>query len=86
MRGRKPLVGNVGKFDQHKYWAIVKNHILPFAYNVYGGPADFAVQENNCELRKAESVATYLANKHFKSMYWPTKSLELDPIENVWAS
>ena len=84
MRGRTPLVGTVGKFDQHTYRVILENHILPFAHNIHDGPTDFVLQEDNCGPHRAESIATYLANKEITRMTWLAQSPDLNPIENIW--
>ena len=44
MRGRTPLVGTIGKFDQQTYRTIIDNHVLPFMYDVHGGPDSFVQQ------------------------------------------
>ena len=84
MRGRTPLVGTIGSFTQHTYRSIIDGHIIPFMDNAHGGIEGFVLQEDNCGPHRARSIATYLANKDVTRTAWPSQSLDLNPIENVW--
>ena len=84
MHGRTPLVCTVGRFNHHTYRAIIDNYILPFVYNVRGGPASSVLQDDNCGPHRANSIADYLANEEISRMEWPPQSLDCNCIENVW--
>ncbi len=73
LRGRTPLVGTVGSFDNSAYPVIINNHILPFMYDVHDGSESFILQEDNCGPHRANRIATYLANEEVTRMKWPPR-------------
>lgn len=82
-RRRTPLVGKIGKFNEHTYKAIIDEHIILFIENNYDGPTSFVLQEDNCGTQRAESIAMYLANNVVVRMKWPARSPDLNHIEKV---
>lgn len=61
--GSITLFFNIRSFCQNMDREIVYNYIVPFMYDVLGGPASFVVQEDNCVPRPALSIATSLATE-----------------------
>lgn len=82
--GRTPLVGTIGSFKSDRYRVIIDNHILPFMYDVYDGPARFVLQEDNCRPHRAINIATYLKNDEVTRMKCPAQSPDLNLNENIW--
>ena len=58
----------MGSFDQNTNRVIVKNHILPFIYDMHGGTNKFVLLENNSGSNLANYIATYLKNEKVTSM------------------
>ena len=63
VRGRIPVVGTVGSYDQQTYRVIIENHILPFVYDIHGGTESFVLQKDNCGQHRAKSTAKFLGNE-----------------------
>ena len=54
--GWSPSVRIIGSFDQNTYSVIIDNRILPFIYDIRGGPGTFILQEDNCGPHRAKSI------------------------------
>ena len=83
-RGRSPLVRISGTLNQEKYINILKIYVLPFKSVYHNGDNEFLYQHDGCRPHRAKTVSESLEAKGVDVLPWTSKSLDLNPIENVW--
>lgn len=84
MCGHITLVATIWRFDSYVYRAIIDNCVLPFIYDVHGGPASSGFLEDNRELHRAKCIADYTPHEKVVRLKWSAQSPDLNPIKNVW--
>ncbi len=79
-RGRTPLAGIRGSFNQQVYKDIIDTTLILFVEEIM---VEFILQKNKCGLHRANSIALWLSYKKINPMEWSAQSADLNPIENV---
>ena len=79
--GTGPLVRLHSKINTTEYKEILKKHV-PNLRTVIKQPAVF--MQDNVPYHTAKSVKTFLSKEDVSVMKWPTQSLNMNPIENIW--
>ena len=72
--------------DLHRVKGIMTglvHHLVPSSRRSCGN--NFVLQHDNDPKHTSGVIQRYLANKKLNVMNWPTQSLGLNPIENLWA-
>ena len=59
---------------------ILPPHVVPFLQ----AHPDMTLQHDNATSHTARSVRDFLQNRNVSVLPWPVKSLDLNPIEQVW--
>ena len=71
-----------GRLNAQSYCNILNQVMIPSVGVVYG--QDYIFQHDNAPIHKARTVQNYLEENHIRVLPWPSKSPDINPIENVW--
>jgi transposase len=70
-----------GNINTSTYIAILQQHLLPLQLPQF--PLTF--QQDNAPAHKSQTNINWLQDNKISIMDWPPQSLDLNPIENIWA-
>ena len=73
----------VEKMDSAMYQDILEKNITPSIRHLKLGRTWYLQQDNDPK-HTSKSTQVYLKKKHWKVLEWPSQSLDLNPIENLW--
>lgn len=82
--GPGPLVPVDGTLRQGGYLTILQQHLRPQLEEWYGvEPCIF--QQDNAPCHKSKVITDFMRTQPYQVMEWPPYSIDLSPIENLWA-
>lgn len=80
--GLGPLIAIDGNLNSEKYINLLKNNILS---KIRESQSEFIYMHENAPCHTSRAVKAFLDQENVTTLKWQLKSLDMNPIKNLWA-
>lgn len=70
------------RLDSRGYQQVLQEHLLPFMQKFPS--VNHIFMQDNAAIHASRSIAEWLNSNNVATIPWPSKSPDINPIENVW--